>query len=614
MAEKTFHYSWEWQLQSSPEQLWPLASDTQNWNSITTKLAVNIAKEQSDGTRLIKSRNALVPLEWDEYPFEWVKPYRHAVLRTFRQGLIKELTTICTLTPILEGGTLARYEIIAKPANVIGSIVISLQVGRGSKAQFERAFKAMDAYVQDPKSQPSPYRSTEQFITSLKAQRLQEIELQLISDGYNADTVQELGKFLNTAQDDQIAHIRAYALADQWDAPRQEILELCLAATRRSLLDLTWEVVCPWCRGSKQSTADLGAINDHMHCPSCNEQFEVDFDHSIEVTFKPNASIRVLDVMDYCVGGPQITPHILAQQHLAPNESRTLNMAFEPGTHRVRTRSARDKSLNDHFTFRVSDMPDHGSHEIAVTANPQGWSADQMVVDAQTAITLINHTPIDQYFVIERMTWNDQSTSATAISTMQSFRDWFATQALRPEMRLGIANLSILFTDLQGSTQLYRQIGDAPAFGRVLEHFEVLRSSVKAHNGALVKTIGDAIMAVFLDPAQGVQAGLDILKRIPELNATRADYPFRLKLGLHNGPAIAVTLNDRLDYFGSTVNIAARLESQAQGEDLVVSNEVMNDIGVQQVLKDAGILALPFTAKLKGFIDEEFELYRIRLL
>jgi adenylate cyclase len=68
-----------------------------------------------------------------------------------------------------------------------------------------------------------------------------------------------------------------------------------------------------------------------------------------------------------------------------------------------------------------------------------------------------------------------------------------------------------------------------------------------------------------------------------------------------------------LDYFGSTVNIAARLESQAEGDDLILSNEVMKDPGVQQVLKDTGIIAYPFTTQLKGFVDELFELYRLRL-
>jgi class 3 adenylate cyclase len=147
----------------------------------------------------------------------------------------------------------------------------------------------------------------------------------------------------------------------------------------------------------------------------------------------------------------------------------------------------------------------------------------------------------------------------------------------------------------------------------VLEHFDLLRRTVADHDGALIKTIGDAVMAAFLDPAAGVTAALEILRGMAELNRSRADYPLRLKLGLHAGPAIAVTLNERLDYFGTTVNIASRLEGQAHGDDLVISAEACRDPGVQRVLKDAQAWIEEFNTQLKGFVDEEFTLYRVKL-
>ena len=87
----------------------------------------------------------------------------------------------------------------------------------------------------------------------------------------------------------------------------------------------------------------------------------------------------------------------------------------------------------------------------------------------------------------------------------------------------------------------------------------------------------------------------------------------RLKLGLHNGPAIAVTLNERLDYFGTTVNVASRLEGQAQGDDLIISEDVMRQPAVQRVLGKNEVQVEMFKAQLKGFVNEEFQLYRIKL-
>jgi class 3 adenylate cyclase len=272
------------------------------------------------------------------------------------------------------------------------------------------------------------------------------------------------------------------------------------------------------------------------------------------------------------------------------------------------------QAVTGHFDLRVTADPlEQPATDVVLHVSAGGWSADRQVVAPRAAITIGNYTAVPQGVVIERIAWNDQAVTAAEISTLQAFRDWFASQALRPDVQLGITSLTVLFTDLRGSTHLYRSIGDAPAFERVLEHFDVLRRSVDAHSGALIKTIGDAIMAAFLDPAQGIAAALDILRGMAELNRARTDYPLRLKLGLHAGPAIAVTLNERLDYFGTTVNMASRLEGQAQGDDLVVSAEVMRQPAVQHLLRERAVAVEQFTARLKGFLDEEFQLYRVKL-
>jgi adenylate cyclase len=319
-------------------------------------------------------------------------------------------------------------------------------------------------------------------------------------------------------------------------------------------------------------------------------------------------------LVDYCVGGPQLSPHIVAQQIIAPGETRRIDVALDLGAHRVRARSRVSQAVTGNLDLHVTaDLAEQPSSAIIIHAHAGGWSADWNVVTPMATIAIANETSTVQGIVIERQAWNDQAVTAADVSTVQAFRDWFASQALRPDVQLGISRLAILFTYLRGSTQLYRRIGDTPAFERVLEHFDVLRRNVEARAGSLIKTIGDAIMAAFLDPAQGVAAALDILQSMAELNRTRADYPLRLKLGLHAGPAIAVTLNERLDYFGTTVNMASRLEGQAQGDDLIVSSDVMRQPAVQRLLSERRVSVEEFNAHLKGFVDEEFLLHRIQL-
>jgi len=158
---------------------------------------------------------------------------------------------------------------------------------------------------------------------------------------------------------------------------------------------------------------------------------------------------------------------------------------------------------------------------------------------------------------------------------------------------------------------MYREIGDATAFGRVMNHFDILKQVIADEDGALVKTIGDAVMAVFRSPAGAVRAMLHAQQRLAD--PPEGVRPLSLKAGLHTGPCIAVTLNDRLDYFGSTVNMAARLEAQSTGDDVVVSTAVYSDPEVRDLLSDPGkgFSVTRFEMPLKGFDKEKFELWRV---
>jgi adenylate cyclase len=532
MTPRDIHYRWEWQLRSTPEQLWPYASDTQRFNRLAVGYRVHTTSATDEDVQHVRARY-VIPLAWDEHPFEWDKPHRFSVQRRFHGPILRDFSVCTTLTPNAQG-TLLSYDVIARPASFLGTLTIPIQIGLLSRYRFARAFRRIDDFLQHPIEQLNPLATSRSFITGEVAQRLRDIGRELESDGYPAALIDQLRQFITLADDDEVAHLRPYALADRWHAPRRAVLELCLAATRRSLLDLRWDVVCPMCRGANLSVPQLSEVREHAHCPSCRTDFNVNFDHAVEVTFRPNAALRQIDVGAYCVGGPQLTPHIIAQQLLASHESRTLQLALEPGAHRIRARAKVPHAVDGHFDLRVSsEATDQPTSAMALHIDDQGWVADHNLTAPNISLTLINDTPYEQGVVLERVAWNDQAVTAADVSTMQAFRDWFASQALRPDVQLGITNLAVLFTDLRGSTQLYREIGDAPAFERVLEHFDVLRRSVDQHAGAQIKTIGDAIMAAFLDPAQGVAAGLDILRGMAQAQSVAG----RLSIALEVGPA-----------------------------------------------------------------------------
>ena len=99
-------------------------------------------------------------------------------------------------------------------------------------------------------------------------------------------------------------------------------------------------------------------------------------------------------------------------------------------------------------------------------------------------------------------------------------------------------------------------------------------------------------MASFGDPAHAIRAALEMQKRI-------VDHDLVLKIGVHVGPSVMVSLNDRLDYFGSTVNMAARLQGQSEGGDIVVSRAVADDPAVKPLL--AAVNSREESVALKGF-------------
>jgi class 3 adenylate cyclase len=343
---------------------------------------------------------------------------------------------------------------------------------------------------------------------------------------------------------------------------------------------------------------------EQVHCDTCNIDFTANFDRSVELTFRPNPSIRQTKAQDYCVAGPEVTPHVAAQQLLAPGARRDLALTLEPGRYRLRALGI----PGGRFLAAQAD----GADEATLNASLSGWPSDELAISPKPTLHFVNETPDEQLFILERMAWTDQAVTAAEVTCRQVFRDLFSSEVLRPGMQASVGARTIVFTDLRDSTRLYRDIGDAPAFGRVLDHFTILRKAVTAEDGAVVKTIGDAIMAVFPRPVPALRA---LLRAQDELaKPATGQAPLFLKSGIHHGPCIAVTLNDRLDYFGSTVNLAARLARYSSGEDVIISESVLNDPEVALLLSQPGqdVEADRFEAHLKGFDDQQFPLWRVR--
>src|SRR5438105_1202948 len=607
---KEFHYRWEFDLDSSPEQLWPLVADTNRFNRDTGVPSVQMlqGRELKNARRHLRLSAFGIPVEWEEQPFEWVRPYRFGVIRRYSKGPMSELRVRVALLPRTAdveddpstSGSKLIYEVSATPKNIIGLLAIPIQIGMVSARNFARTIREYDQLAKQGRTAANESRRVE-FVSGGR-DRLLALSEKLIALGNDEELVALLADHIENADEFAVARMRPYELARRWHKPRRALLSTCLCATRAGILDLQWNLICPLCRGGS-AMSSLTEVDPQVHCPGCNIDFSVNFEQSVELTFRPNPSIREVEAEMFCTGGPQVVPHVVAQQLLLPGESRSVDVELEDGRYRVRT-----MGLPGWQHLRVTDRD---APARTIKASADGWLGEELAVAKHAQLKFDNFSDEEQLFILERTAWSDEAATAAEVTALQVFRDLFAREALRPGEQISVGTLTVLFTDLKNSTRLYREIGDATAFGQVMNHFDILKEVIAEHDGALVKTIGDAVMAVFRQPSAALKAMLSAQQRLA--NPPDGMQPLNLKAGLHVGPCIAVTLNERLDYFGSTVNLAARLEGQSTGEDIVISSDVYADPAVRSFLSETanGVAIRRFEMALKGFDEEKFELWRV---
>ncbi len=607
MSTKELHYKWEWNLQAEPQTIWPFFADTNRVNR-DTGLFPLAQRDREEGERLAGRRRLryhlpvpFLHLDYEEEPFEWIFPHRYGVVRHFSNKLVSTFRVSAELNPRSGGGTHLVYQSWLQPRNALGALGVAVAIGKVAPRRFDKAIRTYDRLAA---AAALPIFAPVAQLAAGGSERLAQMQAALVGRGMDSALVARLAELIQRGDEFTLSRLRPYQFADLWSVPRKQVLELFLEATRIGLLDFQWELLCPMCRGAEDRVSThLSDVHAEAHCFTCNIDFRANFENAVELTFTPNPAIRDVPRIDFCVAGPEVTPHIVVQQILPPAAQRLVMPVLEPGRYRLRTMAQPGGQY-----LRVVD---NGREQLPILLDGRDWPTDELPLTPLPRLELANQTPEAQMVILERTAWSDQATTAAEVFALQRFRDLFANEALRPGEQIGVGSLTVLFTDLVDSTRMYREIGDAPAFGLVMNHFDILRAAIDAEQGAIVKTIGDAVMAVFRRPIAALRA---IQKAQEQLaNPPEGVRPLQLKAAAHTGHSIAVTLNERLDYFGTTINIASRLEKFAHANEIIISDNLYHDPEVQEFLQNAAnsLKIEPFDEMLKGFDNENFHLWRI---
>ena len=245
----------------------------------------------------------------------------------------------------------------------------------------------------------------------------------------------------------------------------------------------------------------------------------------------------------------------------------------------------------------------------------EGWSEKEVSgpQGSEFAIEIKNESGQAALLSLEQLEWDNQVLTAAHVTSMPEFRRDFTSEVLSPGQFVGMRSLAVLFTDVKDSTALYELVGDALAYGRVKRHFDVLQDILENHGGSIVKTIGDSVMAVFASPERAFEAALAIHPAMGEFNSTlKIDPHFVVRVSLHFGPVIAVNANGILDYFGRTVNIAARILSKGQGKDIILSEEFYREPFIKERMQQSHLSEEEIVTPLKG-LGDDFRLFRLSM-
>jgi class 3 adenylate cyclase len=452
--------------------------------------------------------------------------------------------------------------------------------------------------------------------------------LKQTADPAVADAIQHL---IETGADRELNRINALDFSKRTGLDEERVISGFLHASRLRLFDLTWNVLCPGCGGVLDAHSTLKSLRqDEYQCGLCACGYEASVDEQVEVAFTVSPQVRRIAAHDpnglplweyfrqvFWSSGVDLNEELfesltdevtLDALELPAGEKAVLSLqlppqfiiVFEPVTHSAQFIDVQGDPTKERQQLSLIYNNAHAPVET-VTMRPGPL---RLSLNNQAGVRVLPTVFIAADALHHLVGKRKPFLTAKRMLTNQTFRDVFKADNLNIDQRLKITSLTFLFTDLKGSTALYERVGDLAAFDLVRAHFHALLEIISAEKGAVVKTIGDAVMATFNRPEQALAAGLRIRGAMDKLNVERGTNDLVVKIGIHEGSCLAVMLNERQDYFGQTVNIAARVQGLSTSQAIHITGPVIDAPAVAAILDREAITPIQKQAALRGIADK----------
>ncbi len=599
---------WVFEYDDSVEQVWPVIADTSTLNRRLNLPAMHF--EERDGQLHGSATYAGIYSEWVEIPWQWEFQRSLESAREYSRGIARYVRGVFYLEPL--AGNRCRYYVYFGwvPRGAFTRMLLRIGLKR-LRDNYGRTIEALlaeqRAASSAPKAESAPAPAFQAPVSSekdgerpaLNVAKLMSCRKALLDAGQPEPLVDQVLEYISTAPDDVLYRIRVRGLARQWGVEERQLLLLFLHGTRAGLFYLTWDVICPHCRGVRTEVTHLGELPQNDECEVCDIDFDTQGINSFEVTFHVHKSVREVEKQFFCSAEPAKKDHIKLQLSLKPGERRNVHSLLTSGVYRMRVQGDRvyhplelDASYESQAVDWTAEIPRESVLKSAprppvLLANPADESAPKT-------------------FIIEENVEDRDMLRPVDLFNFQDFRDLFSREALAADIQLDVGLQTILFTDIVGSSRYYQDRGDQGAFAEVRKHFVEIYRIVKQHDGAVVKTIGDAAMAAFSRPVDAIFAAIDLQRYYAPENAQT---DLRLRISIHQGPCLAVNLNSNIDYFGNTVNLAAKLQSQAGAGQIAFSEPIVHDRETRQYFSQHKI-PLARTHYTQPWDEQRIDVYR----
>jgi class 3 adenylate cyclase len=573
-------FLWEFELKVPREDIWPYLIDSSSFNQ-----RIGLPKFQfteKNGKLFGTTKQAGMRIEWEEMPWEWEYLKEIGNARIYSKGFGPYIRSRFILEPLGEVRTRLYVYFGYIPKNFFMKRLLIYAMPK-LEADFRKGLLEIQNEIQKKGNDSYRLAGSASNIPSfigdvhwIHPEKLDQVKDSLVRSGIAPSTIEKVYAYLRKSGDNEIDRIRIKDLSLKLNLEFEELLKLFLFGCRLGIFTLSWDIICPHCRGVRTSLQKLGDMPEKDDCEVCEIEFETTGQNAIEITFHMHPSVRIVEKQMYCAAEPATKKHIVLSKSVPAGKSFSTNLLIHKGVFRLREKGKPNYNLVDvqdkYEEKEIVWLKESTNNEIQVKSKP--------------GFVFQNESDQNVTIIMEERNEDKLSLRPKEIFNFNEFRDIFSEEAIATNLQLDIGIQTLLFTDIVGSTKFYELEGDHGAFLQVREHFIKAYALIKNQKGAVVKTIGDAIMASFPSPVFAIRAAKEMQEWFhPENKHT----PVRIRVTIHTGNCLAVNLNSNIDYFGNTVNYAAKMQNVTQAGEIALSEAVFRDQDLRNYLREKAI-------------------------